>query len=169
MALLNQCHISKLLNTYGSLLSITSFKTNQHSYKEGNWFNWACLAIPTSTNWIFSATGDLQVSGSFIFVDIGGLRLDTLDNDISLVSNPKEIFKGIWELVQDFENTEVTEVCNVYISEILKRVCGQTFPSVSPHDIHCPRDYLEDLRPGTFVIPIITKKTWEIQKYFHCI
>lgn len=154
--------------------------------------------------------GDLHVPGSFTFVYRGGLRLDTLGNemkmkmkaakpdtlflsiggnDISPVSDPNEIFKGICQLVQDFENAGVR---HVYISEILQRA---DFSKSQPpgltkskfnrdrkeinkmlyqkygdsvikfHDIHCPRDYLEDL--VHLSIPTVTKKTCGIQKYFH--
>ena len=83
--------------------------------------------------------GDLHVPGSFTFVYRGGLRLDTLGNemkrkmkaakpnvlflsiggnDISPVSDPKKISKVICELVHDFHNAGVCHVC---ISEILQR------------------------------------------------
>ena len=96
--------------------------------------------------------GDLHVPGSFTFVYRGGLQLDTLGNemkgkmkgkmkaakpdllflsvggnDISPVSDPKKISKGICELVQDFHNAGVRHVC---ISEILQR--ADVFKSQSP-------------------------------------
>ena len=85
-----------------------------------------------SSDWIFSATAICMLLGllpieaacgnemkrkmkaanpNVLFLSIGG-------NDISPASDPKEIFKGICELVQDFQNTGVCHVC---ISEILQR------------------------------------------------
>ena len=103
-----------------------------------SWLFWRFLHQATGS-FLQRRSACSWVPVSFTFIYRGGLRFETLDNEmrrkmkatkpevlflsvggngINPVSDPKEIFRGICELIQDFRNAGVR---HVYISDILKK------------------------------------------------